>query len=100
MNKFLNVSSLVRFLLVSELIGVSLSVSAQYAPPASGLVAWWRGEGNANDSADSHHGTLVGGMGFTTGMYGQAFQGGPNNRKVMVPDSPAFELTSSLSIGA
>src|SRR2546423_15441181 len=38
--------------------GGILSVRAQYSPPTAGLVAWWRAEGNANDSADSHHGFL------------------------------------------
>jgi hypothetical protein len=76
----------------------SLPAAAQYSPPSAGLVAWWRGEANANDSANSHDGTLEGGMGFTPGVYDQAFMAGSNQRAA-VPDSPAFELTS-LSIGA
>ena len=78
--------------------GSTLSVWAQYSPPTAGLVAWWRAEGNANDSADSHNGTLEGGMGFTPGVFGQAFAAG-SNRRVYVPDSPAFQLTS-LTMGA
>jgi hypothetical protein len=75
------------------------SRAAHAAPPSSGLVAWWRADGNANDSADSHHGVLLNGMGFTAGISGQAFLGGAANQKVMVPDSLDFQLTSSLSIG-
>ncbi|MEY2429897.1 MAG: hypothetical protein QOJ40_2782 [Verrucomicrobiota bacterium] len=73
--------------------GTTVSVRAQYSPPTAGLVAWWRAEGNANDSADSHNGTLQGGMGFTPGVFGQAFAAG-SNKRVYVPDSPAFQLTS------
>ena len=80
------------------LIGAALPAWAQYSPPSAGLVGWWRGEGNANDSADSHNGTLLGGMGFTAGKFGQAFAAG-SNKRVYVPDSPAFQLTS-LSMGA
>src|SRR5437762_4078443 len=81
------------------LIGAALPAWAQYSPPSAGLVGWWRGEGNANDSADSHNGILQGGMGFTAGRFGQAFAGG-SFKRVLVPDSPDFQLTTSLSIGA
>jgi hypothetical protein len=32
---------------------------AQCDPPPSGIVAWWPGEGNANDLVGSNNGTLV-----------------------------------------
>ncbi|MBI3853371.1 MAG: immunoglobulin domain-containing protein [Verrucomicrobia bacterium] len=41
------------------------------APP--GLVSWWQGEGNANDSADSNNGVLVNGASFASGKVGTAF---------------------------
>ncbi|MFN7944378.1 MAG: FG-GAP-like repeat-containing protein [Blastocatellia bacterium] len=42
------------------------------AAPA-GLVAWYRGEGNANDAAGSNHGTVRNDVAFTSGKVGQAF---------------------------
>lgn len=36
-------------------------------------VAWWRGDGNANDSAGSNHGTLFGNTSFVEGHFGKAF---------------------------
>jgi hypothetical protein len=42
--------------------------------PPSNLISWWKGENNANDSADSNHGTLMNGTTFDTGMVGQAFK--------------------------
>jgi hypothetical protein len=41
--------------------------------PQSGLVAWWQGEGNANDQMSASHGTIVSNVTFTTGVVGQAF---------------------------
>src|SRR5262245_8578149 len=37
------------------------------APPPSGMVSWWPGEGDANDIQGGHHGTLEGGMTFGSG---------------------------------
>jgi hypothetical protein len=37
------------------------------------LVAWWPGEGNANDIAGTNNGTLEGGVTFTNGEVGRAF---------------------------
>jgi hypothetical protein len=41
--------------------------------PPSGLVAWWPGDGNANDIIGTNNGTLEGGVTFTSGEVGQAF---------------------------
>jgi hypothetical protein len=40
----------------------------------SGLVSWWRCDGNASDSKGSNNGTLQGGMAFVEGRQGQACQ--------------------------
>src|SRR5258706_12303715 len=56
---------------------------AQFSPPTNGLVAWWRAEGNGNDSSgNGHNGTLLDGGGFDLGTFGQAFSflGHPNRR--------------------
>jgi hypothetical protein len=41
--------------------------------PPSGLAYWWPGEGNALDIWGGNNGTLQGGVTFTTGEVGQAF---------------------------
>jgi hypothetical protein len=43
------------------------------APVPADADSWWPAEGNANDVLSSHNGTLAGGMGFTAGQVGQAF---------------------------
>src|SRR6267142_622622 len=76
-------------------------VSAQFSPPTSGLVAWWRGEGNANDSSgNGHNGSLLNGVAFDTGRFGQAFSFLGNLNRIFVPDANDFKLTNSLSISA
>jgi hypothetical protein len=83
------------------LSGVSISARADvpYAPPTNGLVGWWSGNGNATDSSGNGHDGTVQGEGFTTGLYGLAFASDSNER-VFIPDSPAFQLTNSLTIAA
>ncbi|HEV2394850.1 MAG TPA: LamG domain-containing protein [Verrucomicrobiae bacterium] len=82
------------------LLSTSSSVWGQYTPPTTGLVGWWRGEGNANDSAGGHNGTLLDGVGFDTGLFGQAFSFAGTANRVYIPDSPDFKLTNSLTISA
>ena len=55
------------------LSGVQVLASGQCVSPPSGIVAWWPGEGNANDIIGTNNGTLVGGVTFTSGEVGQAF---------------------------
>lgn len=48
-------------------------VFGQCADQPAGLVAWWRGEGNALDALGHGSGTIHGGVSFAPGMVGQAF---------------------------
>jgi PKD repeat protein len=41
--------------------------------PPSGLISWWPGQSNAVDIADGNNGTVTGGVTFTNGEVGQAF---------------------------
>lgn len=83
-------------LLIIQVLGIT--VTAWGDPSMTGLISWWRADGNANDSVGGHNGTLSGGMTFTKGVHGQAFAGG-SRRHVFVPDSPNFQVTS-FSVGA
>jgi WD40 repeat protein/serine/threonine protein kinase len=59
--------------------------SSEKAP--NGLIAWWRADGNARDSAGENHGTLKGGVTFAPGIAGQAFRLDGATRYVEVPRS-------------
>jgi len=48
-------------------------ISVQGLTPASNLVSWWPGNGNANDIIDGNDGTLQNGATFATGKFAQAF---------------------------
>ena len=60
----------------------------------AGIVAWWPGQGNANDIVGGNNGTLVGGLGFGAGEVGQAFNFINTNQMVLIPAS------ASLNVGA
>ena len=53
---------------LSAAAGLALAARLRPAPP--GLIAWYKAEGNALDSADAHSGTLVNGVGFSPGKVG------------------------------
>src|SRR6185295_16249734 len=87
-------------LLLLFMLSLASNALAQFTPPATGLVGWWRAEGNGNDSSgNGHNGTLTGG-GYDTGKFGQAFSFAGNANTLFVPDSNDFNLTNSLSVGA
>jgi autotransporter-associated beta strand protein len=72
------------------------SVAATVVTPVPlGLIAWWPGEGNANDLAGAHNGALLGGATATTpGKVGQAFSFDGTNSYVSIPDSPMLRPTN------
>ncbi len=75
-------------------------VSVVCDPAPLGLVSWWAGQGNANDSFGTNNGALVGGVTYTNGEVGQAFSFNGSTADVDVPDSPSLELTSQITIEA
>lgn len=91
---------------VSNGYGTTTSASAGLtvtAPPTcvgapSGLVAWYRAEGTASDSAGANPGTLMGSATFGAGKVGQGFSLSGSPSFVRIPDSPSLRLTSALTI--
>jgi WD40 repeat protein len=62
--------------------------------PPDGVVAWWRADGDAKDSAGKNHGTLKGGVTFATGVAGKAFRLDGATRYVEVPRSDLWGFGS------
>jgi len=60
-----------------------------FGPPAN-RVSWWRGEGNAADSAGTNAGTLAGGTAFDSGQVGQAFRFDGVDDRVEIPSFGSF----------
>jgi hypothetical protein len=82
------------------LLGFQLPAwSQQYSPPPNGLVAWWRADGNGNDSAGTNNGFVANNVTFVPGLFGQAFNcPGLYPGLVSIPDNDNFRLTNSLTL--
>lgn len=91
--------------------GDSTGVSATFtkvsdaacAQPPDGLVAWWPGDGNANDIINGNNGTLVGDVSYGPGIVGKAFDlnGGQNiDQGVDVPAAPVLDVKTAITIVA
>ena len=76
----------------------SSAASPACVSPPSGLVGWWRGEGDVLDQVGGNNGSLHNGVGYTSGEVGQAFRFNGTNSYVEVPDSPALRLPNQLTI--
>jgi hypothetical protein len=55
------------------------------AEPFSGMIGYWPGDGNADDLAGGHDGTLRNGATFAPGLVGQAFSLDGTNDYVRIP---------------
>ena len=84
------------FFVVAPLFGgvdmVSRADSINCVSPPSGLIAWWPGEGNANDIVGANNGALVGGVSFAPGEVGQAFVFDAADQVVRIPASLALNV--------
>jgi hypothetical protein len=82
----------------------SASLVTAYSSVASAAlpntVSRWAADGNALDSVDSNNGTLINGVTFGTGQFGQAFSLNGTNQYVDIPDSNSLDITNALTISA
>jgi hypothetical protein len=83
--------------LVTNALGSVISSNAVLmvvpcTPAPSGLVSWWRAEGNANDSIGTNNGTPTGGITYTNGEVGQAFVFNNTTSYIPVPASPGLNV--------
>src|SRR5688572_22735434 len=62
------------------------------APPPSGLVGWWKGNGDATDALGTNNGTLVGNTSIAPGFVGQAFRFDGDNDSVMIGNPATLQL--------
>lgn len=76
------------------LLGVGVFAADVCLNPLPGTVGWWKGDGAANDSFGLNHGVLVGGLGFSSGQVGSAFNFTTGGQGVSIAPS------STLNVGA
>lgn len=77
-------------------LAVSATLAAQTPPscvrPPSGIVAWWPGEGSADDLLKNSPGVMQNGVSFTTGKVGQAFQFDGTDDFILVANQQPFDF--------
>ena len=61
-------------------------------PPPSGMVAWWPGEGNANDIVGTNKGTVLVATNYRPGEVGQSFGMNGVGGAVCIPASPSLNV--------
>jgi subtilisin-like proprotein convertase family protein len=66
------------------------ALSFAYRGPSA--AAWYRGEGNANDSINGNNGTVSGGVTFPAGEVGQAFRFDGATGYIPIPASPSLNI--------
>jgi hypothetical protein len=64
-------------------------------PPPTGLVAWWTGNGSANDLASTNNGLLQNSAGYVAGKVGEAFIFDGTSDYVSIPFSSSFDFSPS-----
>jgi hypothetical protein len=69
------------------------------APTPAGLAAWWRGEGDPQDTIGDNHGTEINGAGYGSGVVGRAFSfdDGASPGYIEVPHSASLDITGPFS---
>lgn len=87
-------------LVVSNAFGAVTSAVAQVTvlpcqTAPSGLVSWWRAEGEARDAYGTNHGLLAGSAGFGEGKAGQGFSFTGTNDHVHIPATPSLDLNAA-----
>ena len=78
--------------------GITGRCKPQCVEPPSGLVAWWPGEGNANDLIGGNNGSLLNGAAFATGRVGTGFNFGGVDDVVDVGNPASLQITGPLSV--
>ena len=74
---------------------IFVTVTSDCVLPPSGIISWWRGEGNANDFFGINNGTLYGSATANgVGQIGSAFTFDGVNGVVSVPDSSTLNAAS------
>ena len=68
--------------------------------PPPNMVAWFPGEGNADDIQSGNNGALRNGATFASGMVGQGFSLDGADDYVEIPDSASLKITGAITIDA
>jgi hypothetical protein len=91
----------VLLLWISVLSVSDVPADAACVNPPAGLVSWWGGDNNALDIVGTNNGTIHGGITYSQGEVGRAFNfDGANGSYLQIPSGTALNIQGSLSISA
>lgn len=88
----------VRLLTALMLIACAAFCEASCLPQPSGMVSWFKAEGDASDTLASNDGDLINGVQFTSGLLGSSFSFDGLDDYVAVPRSGAPESPVEFTI--
>jgi YVTN family beta-propeller protein len=77
----------------------TIAFASACAPKPGGMIAWWRGEGDADDAEDGHNGVISGPVEFAAGKVGQGFSF-HGAGAITVPATPALYVDSAVTLEA
>lgn len=77
--------------LVTSATGEPVCAADCVASP-TGLISWWRGEGNGSDASDGNHATLLGDVEFIPGKVSQSFNLDGVDDRVLVANTAALNF--------
>ena len=80
-------------ILLLVVAGAGWFVFLKSTPRLPGMVALWKGDGNAKNSIGGNKGKLMNGAAFAQGVVGKAFSFNGNQQYVEVPSNPADSPT-------
>jgi hypothetical protein len=64
-------------------------------PPPSGLVGWWKGDGNGNDSAGTNNAMVPAEVTYAPAEVGLGFSLDGQANQIIVPDAPELNFSSN-----
>jgi hypothetical protein len=67
--------------------------SGDCVAPLASLIAWWPGDGHANNLLASNAGALINGAGYATGKVGQAFKFDGIDDRVAIAEASAIDIS-------
>lgn len=76
----------------AEILGLFRPLSTSCVPSSEGLVAWWSGNGTADDQFGEADGALTDGASYSEGFVNQGFKLGGAGQRVLIPNTEALHL--------
>src|ERR1044071_10081016 len=95
MERQLNPRTTLKSFFIIMLMVVANVCSAQCTAPPSGIVGWWKGDGNGNDSVGTNNAAVPSGVTYVPAEVSLGFSLNGNTNRILVPDAPQLNFGSN-----